>query len=215
MPPIAPAARKDERHHAAELYEHDAYRWAMRQADALRRRDFASVDWENVIEEIEDVGKRYRDRWISNCAQAIHHLLEIERWELATNSDLRHWSHEIGNYRAAMADTIRDNPGLKGRYESMFRRAWMRGRDAAVRALVHYEVGRGSALSERQLRFRWDQMLPRECPYSLDEVAAFDPKRDRDPRADWPAGAARVLTNGLGVEHAAAERLSPGRGRSH
>ena len=37
-----------------ELYWRDSYSWALEQADALRRRDFDAVDWENVIEEIED-----------------------------------------------------------------------------------------------------------------------------------------------------------------
>ncbi len=44
-------------HQASErdnLYDRDFYTWAIHQADALKRRDFNAVDWENVIEEIED-----------------------------------------------------------------------------------------------------------------------------------------------------------------
>lgn len=32
-------------------------------ADALRRREFGVVAWDNVIEEINDVGNRYSDVW--------------------------------------------------------------------------------------------------------------------------------------------------------
>ena len=36
---------------------------APEQAAALLRRDLEAVDWENVIEEIEDVGNRHSDAW--------------------------------------------------------------------------------------------------------------------------------------------------------
>ena len=41
-----PAGQKD-------LYYRDYYTWTRQQADALRRRDFEAVDWENITEEIE------------------------------------------------------------------------------------------------------------------------------------------------------------------
>lgn len=79
------------------------------------------LTWDNVIEEIEDIGKRYRDRWTSNCAPAFGHLLKIEYWEHAAGADLRHWAREIGRFRTAMARTLQDNPGLKGQYEAIVR----------------------------------------------------------------------------------------------
>ena len=56
---------------AAELYDSDGYSWAIEQADALRRRDFAAVDWDHVIEEIKDVGKAEIRSWTSYCARTI------------------------------------------------------------------------------------------------------------------------------------------------
>lgn len=39
-------------------YDLDTYAWAREQADALRRRSANEIDWENVAEEIESLGKQ-------------------------------------------------------------------------------------------------------------------------------------------------------------
>ena len=55
---------------SAELYHSDPYAWSVEQSDALRRRDFAAVDWDNVIEEIVSVGrtgKTYLDLQMRQC----------------------------------------------------------------------------------------------------------------------------------------------------
>ena len=80
-------------------YHSDGYTWAIEQADALRRRDFAAVDWDNVIEEIEDVGRREKNHWRSCCTRVLEHLLKIEHYREATNEVLRHWMSEIEDFR--------------------------------------------------------------------------------------------------------------------
>ena len=58
--PSAGAVRETR---AQRLYRADAGTWSREQADALRRRDFGAVDWDSVIEEIEDAGNRHSDVW--------------------------------------------------------------------------------------------------------------------------------------------------------
>ena len=113
---------------AASLYETDFYSWARVQAAALRRRDAAAIDWDNVTEEIESLGRRERSAWTNTAARAIEHMLKIAHWERASAPDLRHWMGEIATWRDQMADTIQDSPGLQGRYGEMLRLAWHRGR---------------------------------------------------------------------------------------
>ena len=60
------------------LYFEDAWSWSREQADALRRRDLGAIDWDNLIEEVEDVGNRHADEWTSYCGNVISHLLKIE-----------------------------------------------------------------------------------------------------------------------------------------
>ena len=42
---------------SSKLYQRDGYAWAKEQAEALRHRNLDQIDWDNVIEEIESVGR--------------------------------------------------------------------------------------------------------------------------------------------------------------
>ena len=44
-------------------------------------------------------------------------------------------------------------------------------------------------------------MLPAECPYRLEDVMAYNPRRDREPDYDvWPPSVARVLNARLDAD---------------
>ena len=70
--PSAGAVRETR---AQRLHLADAWTWSREQAAALRRRDFGAVDWDSVIEEIEDAGNRHSDIWTWCCTSVISHLL--------------------------------------------------------------------------------------------------------------------------------------------
>ena len=59
------------------LHETDTVLWAERQADALRRHAYNEIDWENVAEEIEDVGNRHRDRIKSRLATLCNRIEQV------------------------------------------------------------------------------------------------------------------------------------------
>ena len=163
-----------------------------------RRRAVDEIDWENVIEEIESVGRAERGKWVANCAQAIEHLLAIEHWKAATAGDLRHWETEIRAFRIGMAAAIDENPGLQGEYAEMLALAWRHGRARAVERLAGYaddEEGTGSPRPHLRIA---DAQLPDECPYLTEHVAAYDPKRDKQPQPDvWPPGVEVVFNTAL------------------
>ena len=196
MPSTMPTIRGGPAREAAELYASDAYSWAMQQADALRRRDLDAIDWDNVIEEIESVGRRERTSWESPCAQALEHLLAIEHWSEASKDALRHWAREITLFRQQMADMLDRNPGLTGQYAPMYASAWRIGRRAAIRRLTEYEDPAMSKATQHE----WDRIrLPRECPYDRMQVAAYDPERDWVPDTEiWPPAVVHILNRRLG-----------------
>ena len=186
---------------AADLYRTDGYSWSVEQADALRRRDFAAVDWDNVIEEIEDVGRREKNHWRGCCARVLEHLLKIEHYREATHEVLRHWVSEIKDFREEMADDIINNPGLQGEYKMMLMGAWRKGRNYALRRLAEHDESNGTSTLKQARRER-DRILPEHCPYRLEDVTAFDLQRDRDPDEDvWPPDVARVLNDRLGADY--------------
>ena len=183
------------------LYERDFYSWSMQQADALKRRDFNAVDWENVIEEIADLGKAQQHNWEAFCARVIEHMLKIDYCREAPEKVLEQWLQEILDFRQEMAKLIKQNPGLKGQYAEMFAEAWDDGRGYARRRLAEYDEDNDPQTTwEKAFRER-ERTLPAECPYRLEDVTAFDPRRDREPDYDvWPPSVARVLNTRLDVD---------------
>ena len=213
MAVLAPSPDARQTRRLSGLYDYDFYSWALQQAEALKRRDFSAIDWSNVIEEIEDLGSEKKNGWEACCARAIEHMLAIEHCPQAADAILDHWANEIRNFRKQMARLIKKNPGLKGQYAEMFAEAWENGRTDAVDKLAGYDRQRG--FSEKQAVRKWENALPRECPYRLEHIAAFEAESDRAPRRDiWPPAVARVLNARLAREYPILSDDAPGRGRS-
>ena len=62
----------------SELYDRDYYAWVQDQVDALRQHRIEDVDWENVAEEIEDLGKSQRHSVESQMVRLLEHLLKLQ-----------------------------------------------------------------------------------------------------------------------------------------
>ncbi len=58
------------------LYERDYYTWALEQARALQERRIEEVDWENLAEEIGDLGRSEARSVRSQLARLLAHLLK-------------------------------------------------------------------------------------------------------------------------------------------
>ncbi len=204
------------------LYERDFYSWSMQQAEALKRRDFAAVDWENVSEEIQDLGVTQRNEWAAFCARVIEHLLKIQYWDRSTEWVLFHWAQEVENFRHEMAQIIDDNPGLKGQYDKMFAVAWKSGRRLALNRMTEYDVRRKSERKEKVTpkveRNKWDSILPKRCPYRFEHVTAYSTESDssiKEPiREIWPPDIARILNVRLEADYRIFTDYTPDRGPS-
>ena len=70
----------------SDLYDDDILLWSERQAKLLRRRaagelvNDAELDWPNIAEEIEDVGKSQVQAVESHLTLALLHDLKAEAW---------------------------------------------------------------------------------------------------------------------------------------
>ena len=84
------------------LYDDDIVTWAEQQASTLRalarRPDLSSIlDWENVAEEIESVGRSQISAVESLLAQTLAHLLK--RLSAPDAASLDHWYQEAGTFQ--------------------------------------------------------------------------------------------------------------------
>lgn len=81
----------------ANLYDADILLWAESQAALLRRRAANALDWDNLAEEIEDVGLSQLRAVESHLIPALLHDLKAEAWPLAR--DVEHWRAEARGHR--------------------------------------------------------------------------------------------------------------------
>jgi hypothetical protein len=132
------------------LYEADYLNWIETTTEKLRVRDYSSVDWENLIEEIEGMGRSECKSLKSNLIVVLTHLL---KWQYQPAFRSGSWKGSIVEHRRRIRDTLKDSPSLKPYLEEVFAPCYL---DA---------VEQTSA--ETELRV---ETFPGECPYTSAEV---------------------------------------------
>ena len=82
------------------LYDTDIVLWSEQQADRLRRlargEQPNDIDWENVVEEIESVGRSEISAVRSLLLRALEHMLKAAAWPEAASA--RKWLHEARTF---------------------------------------------------------------------------------------------------------------------
>jgi len=142
-----------------DLYEHDYYTWTSAQAQALRKRKVSRLDWDNLAEEVEDLGKAEVHRLESHLELLLMHLL---KWVYQPQRRSHSWSNSIEEHRFRAHRVLRNNPGLKAKLPDVF---------AAAYDTARFAVRRETALSL--------STFPESCPWSLDDAMRED---------FWPGG---------------------------
>jgi hypothetical protein len=97
------------------LYDEDFVAWAERQAAALRSAARAGsnlpLDWENLAEEVDSLGRSQRLALRSQIRRIIHHLLKLAHSPAA--GPRNKWRRTVRHARAKARDLLRDSPSLK------------------------------------------------------------------------------------------------------
>jgi len=111
------------------LYEKDFAAWIKDQAAKLRKRAHNEIDWENVAEEIESLGRSERREIQRRLELLIHHLL---KWQFQPGRRSESWRITIGEQRTWIPGIIKDSPSLKSYPKKVFKDAYAEGRRQAV-----------------------------------------------------------------------------------
>jgi hypothetical protein len=130
------------------LYDQDYYQWTQEQAGLLKIGALSQLDVENLIEEIESMGKSQKKELINRLTVLIAHLL---KWDYQPERRGRSWELTIKAQRIQIRRHISENPSLK----SMLLNA----------VILAYEVATLSAAAETGLS---ESTFPETCPYSVE-----------------------------------------------
>lgn len=106
---------------ARSLYEADFYAWTQEQSVLLRDGDLSKIDVENILEEIETLGRQeVSELWSRLTVLAQHLLKEMYRPEMVT----RDCAVTIITQRREIAWLLSDSPSLEPRLTQTFAEAY-------------------------------------------------------------------------------------------
>ncbi|MDZ8089832.1 MAG: DUF29 domain-containing protein [Nostoc sp. DedQUE12b] len=95
------------------LYEQDYYLWLRTTINELRAGQFSSVDLDNLIEELEDMGRNHKRAVKSLLIRLFEHLLKLIYWDMERERNQGHWKGAIRTFRREIKDLLKESPSLK------------------------------------------------------------------------------------------------------
>lgn len=142
-------------------YGKDLYAWSKDQADRLRALRPAQIDWENIAEEIESVGRSDRRSLQSDLKVVLVHLL---KWRYQPQKRKSGWRSSINEHRDRIERILGDSPSL--------------AQIPAQSLATEYRKARLEALDDTRLP---KGRIPESCPFSIEEVLdpTYWPKPER------------------------------------
>lgn len=134
----------------SQLYDDDFYLWVRHNAELIRQRRFDEIDVDNVVEEIESLGRRDRHEVQSRLATLLRQLLIWRHYPVRCGKDL---ILAIRHQRWQMALVLQDSPTLQRELPSMLAKRYGWAREMAA-----IETG----LPE--------EAFPKDCAWSLEQI---------------------------------------------
>ena len=131
-------------------YEEDFYGWVVANSILLKQRKFNEADMENIIEEIESMGRSEENQLTRRFSIILMHLL---KWHYQPTLQCKSWKVTLREQRRASRRLINRNPSLKAKMDNYLFDAYEDAVDEAIK-----ETG----LDEK--------MFPSSCPYTLEKI---------------------------------------------
>jgi hypothetical protein len=132
------------------LYEQDFYLWTIEQANLLRAGALSQLDIENLIEEVESMGRSEKRELRSRLIILIMHLL---KWDYQPEFQCRSWEATIMTQRREIELVLDDNPSLRQGLSDVIFQA--------------YPLSKFKASHETGIK---ESAFPGTCPYTIKQI---------------------------------------------
>lgn len=131
-------------------YEADFSAWSAEQARRLRALKPAGLDWDNLAEEVESLGRSDKRAIGSALKVVLEHLL---KWQFQPDKRSPSWSDSIEEHRDRIARILDDSLSLATLPREILRREYQRARRKALR---------DTRLAPRS--------IPTTCPFTIEQI---------------------------------------------
>lgn len=110
------------------LYDQDFYLWLKTTIEQLRAGEFSAVDIDNLIEELESMGRSEKRSLESLLIRLLEHLLKLQYWDAERERNLGHWKGEIRTFRRQINKGLKDSPSLAPYIREIFAECYQEAR---------------------------------------------------------------------------------------
>ncbi|WP_233422938.1 DUF29 domain-containing protein [Planktothrix agardhii] len=132
------------------LYETDDVEWLQETVKLIKNHQFEQLDLENLIEELEDLGREKKNAVVSLLEQIIRDLLLLQYWTGEVEYNRVHPEEEIYSFRVQLKRKITTN--LRNYLDSEFESIYQ------------------DALGFVKIKTQNSVDFPLECPYTLEQL---------------------------------------------
>lgn len=119
-------------HQLKSLYEKDFNQWIETTIKQIRCQDLNNIDWENLLEELEDLGNEQKHKLESRLLVLFEHLLKLAYWEQEREYNQRGWRGTIIEQRKQLNKLLQKNPSLKNYFREVFNECYQDARDITI-----------------------------------------------------------------------------------
>lgn len=110
------------------LHETDYQLWLDKTVIQLQSHDFSNIDLENLIEELESLGRSDKRAISSYLMGLCEHLLKIKYWESERENCFKGWDLEVANFRLQIQEQLDTSPSLSSFLQNNFSKQYKNGR---------------------------------------------------------------------------------------
>ncbi|MEO1447163.1 MAG: DUF29 domain-containing protein, partial [Cyanobacteria bacterium J06635_11] len=96
--------------HYGQSYDQDYVLWLDTTAALLRQGNFAAIDLENLLEELESMGRSEKRALESNLVVVLQHLL---KYQYQPDKRTKSWLLSIAEHRRRLRNDLEASPSLK------------------------------------------------------------------------------------------------------
>jgi hypothetical protein len=154
------------------LYERDFYKWIMENVKFLKNREFDKVDWENVIEELESIGRRELRNAVEFMATILEHLYKYENFK-EDESIKDAWIDNINDARMELEYLFNDSPSLREKAQEKIDLAW---KSAVKRLISWFKYPENKYLADKYFGKKpTEENFPKKCPYTFQQILEYEP----------------------------------------
>ena len=150
-----------------KLYEQDLNLWIETTIRKLKNKNFQEVDWENLVLELEEMGKAERRSFVSNLTILMAHLLKLSIQSDAPESMQNSWYISVIEHRFRVQKDLDENPSFKNFFPEAIHKAYKDARKLAIKE------SRNARFGVRKPSYQ-EYQYPCECPFSPEQLLNDD-----------------------------------------